>query len=112
MNETALFPLAGFHALPGCHCVTASIHKICDFHHYDISEEMLLGTKTGRSTSSLVPQINPVFLINGWTAPGARVFVDGRPWPAERYATQVSGHDLTVWVEGRFEQKTQFKIVA
>jgi hypothetical protein len=75
------------------------------------SEEMAMGTKTGHSASNVVAQINPVFVINGWTAPGARVFVDGQELPARRYATQVHDHDLTVWVEGRFEQETQFKIV-
>ena len=40
-------PLKGFTSLPGCHCVTASFHKICVFSGYAASEEMLLGLGAG-----------------------------------------------------------------
>ena len=42
-------------------------------------EQMALGTRTGQSDAVIVPQINPVFLINGWSSPGARVSIDGEP---------------------------------
>src|SRR5512138_501556 len=39
--------LPGFEALPGCHCVTGSLRKVCAYNHYPISEEMLLGLGAG-----------------------------------------------------------------
>jgi hypothetical protein len=55
-----------------------------------------------------VPQINPVFVINGWHAPAATVAVDGKPLAADKVRMQVSGEDLVVWVEGVFSQETAF----
>jgi hypothetical protein len=52
------------------------------------------------------PQVNPVFLITGWRSPGVRVSVNDEPLAAERFRAQVCGHDLTVWVQGKFEQPT------
>ncbi|MBI5565166.1 MAG: DUF4872 domain-containing protein, partial [Chloroflexi bacterium] len=40
-------PVAGFKALDGCHCVTASFKKVCAFNRYDVSEEMLFGLGAG-----------------------------------------------------------------
>src|SRR5512141_2683091 len=42
-----LTPLPGFRALDGCHCVTASFRKVCEYNRYPISEEMLLGLGAG-----------------------------------------------------------------
>ena len=52
------------------------------------------------------PQVNPVFLITGWCSPGVRVSVNDEPLAPERFRAQVCGHDLTVWVQGKFEQPT------
>jgi hypothetical protein len=46
-NIPSLQPLPGFQALDGCHCVTASFRKICEYNHYPISEEMLLALGAG-----------------------------------------------------------------
>jgi hypothetical protein len=40
-------PINGLQALDGCHCVTSSFKKMCAFHGYAISEEMLLGLGAG-----------------------------------------------------------------
>ena len=58
------------------------------------------------------PQVNPVFLITGWASPGVTVSVDGKPLTAERFRAQVCGHDLTVWVEGKFAEPTDFTFAA
>ena len=63
--STALAPLPGFAALPGCHCVTGSFHKVCAYNHYPISEEMLLGLGAGVS-----------FIY--WQAKGQAPFFGGR----------------------------------
>ena len=48
MTQTlSLQALPGFQALDGCHCVTASFRKVCAYHQYPISEEMLLGLGAG-----------------------------------------------------------------
>jgi hypothetical protein len=57
------------------------------------------------------PQINPVFLINGWTSAGVRVFTGGKELGSEAYCSQVSGHDLTIWVQGTFEQPVDFEFL-
>ncbi|MCZ7679290.1 MAG: hypothetical protein M5U28_11245 [Sandaracinaceae bacterium] len=57
------------------------------------------------------PRLNPVFLINGWSAPDVQVLVDDRPLDRDRYRAQVYGHDLTVWVQGRFDQATKFSFI-
>jgi hypothetical protein len=80
---------------------------------YDYALRAYAFRKTGNDRLSLtmapsVPQINPVFLIDGWTSPGVSVRIDGEALPANRFQAQVSGHDLTVWVEGRYAQPTEF----
>jgi len=57
-----------------------------------------------------VPQINPVFVVDGWTAVGARVQVDGEDVPAADYAAQVSGHDLVLWLKRRFAKPARIVI--
>lgn len=48
MNDNlTVKPLEGFEALDGCHCITASLKKVCAFYDYEISEEMLLGLGAG-----------------------------------------------------------------
>ena len=42
-----LKPLDGFQALATHHCITGSMRHIYEFHHYPISEEMLLGLGSG-----------------------------------------------------------------
>jgi hypothetical protein len=42
-----LQPLKGFHALKTHHCVTGSMRHIYEFHHYPISEDLLLGLGAG-----------------------------------------------------------------
>lgn len=84
---------------------------------YDYSLRAYTFRKTGEDRMSLtmtptVPQINPVFLVDGWTSPGVTVHVNGQALPAERYTAQVSGHDLTLWVEGTFAQPVEFAFTA
>lgn len=59
-----------------------------------------------------VPQLNPVFVVDGWKSAGARVAVNGQPLDEKAYRTQVKGNDLIVWVEGRFEEETHFALEA
>lgn len=54
------------------------------------------------------PQINPVFLINGWRASHVVLRIDDQEVPSKRYRFQRSGDDLVVWVEGHFAQSTEF----
>jgi hypothetical protein len=54
------------------------------------------------------PQINPVFLINGWNSPYAVVIVNGTQLRSDGFRAQVCGHDLVIWVHGRFAETTQF----
>ena len=84
---------------------------------YDYALRAYTFRKKGNDQVSLTmtpsaPQINPVFLINGWTAPEVRVTVNDRPLDAAQYRSQIYGHDLTVWVEGRFDQPTKFSFEA
>ncbi len=58
------------------------------------------------------PQINPVFLINGWTAPGVTVTLDGRALDTQCYQAQIHEQDLIVWIEGRFAQPVELAFVA
>ncbi len=57
------------------------------------------------------PQLNPVFLINGWNSPTVTVTVDGEVVPAEQVVHQVAGDDLVVWIKGRFEEPATFEFV-
>jgi hypothetical protein len=84
---------------------------------YDYSLRAYVLRKTGddRVRLTLTPsvaQINPVFLINGWRAAQVRVFIDGQELAAGQFEAQVSGHDLSVWVKGRFTQPTEFVFLA
>jgi hypothetical protein len=45
----SLKPFDGFRSLETHHCVTGSMLHLYDFHHHDISEEMLLGIGSGLS---------------------------------------------------------------
>ncbi len=58
------------------------------------------------------PQINPVFLIDGWATPGVRVFLDGQELGNDRFQAQISDHVLTIWVSGRFATSAQFTFLA
>jgi hypothetical protein len=59
-----------------------------------------------------IPQINPVFLINGWSSDGVIVNMDGNLLPPGQFQAQVSGHDLTIWIDGRFDRETQIEFTA
>jgi hypothetical protein len=48
-SKMTLHPFKGFRSLLTHHCVTGSMLHIYDFHHHDISEEMLLGIGSGLS---------------------------------------------------------------
>jgi hypothetical protein len=61
---------------------------------YDFSLRAYTFRKQGEDRVELImtpkaPQINPVFLINGWSAPGVRVRVDGGELAPERFRAQV-----------------------
>ncbi len=64
---------------------------------------------TMRPTAS---QINPVFLISGWTAPDVQIMLNDKPLDTDQFQAQVSGHDLIVWVQGKFEESTHFRFLA
>jgi hypothetical protein len=58
-----------------------------------------------------VPQVNPVFLINGWSSPSVGVRIDGREAARGECYAQVHGHDLTIWIRGRFDRETGFEFL-
>jgi hypothetical protein len=57
------------------------------------------------------PQINPVFLINGWNSPYVTVIVDEAELRSDDFRAQVCGHDLVIWIHGRFAETTQFSFL-
>jgi hypothetical protein len=80
---------------------------------YDFSLRAYTFRKKGedRVSFTLIPsaaQINPVFLINGWSAPHVQVTANGTLLNSNQYRAQVNGNDLTVWVEGSFTEATRF----
>jgi len=58
-----------------------------------------------------VPQVNPVFLINGWSSSGVTVRLDGRELVPGDYYAQVHGPDLTIWIAGRFAADTDLEFL-
>jgi hypothetical protein len=83
---------------------------------YDFSLRAYTFRKTGDDRINLTmtpktPQINPVFVFDGWTSSDARVFVNDAPLDRDRYQTQVCGHDLTVWIDGTFTEPTRFSFL-
>lgn len=84
---------------------------------YDYALRAYVLRKTGDDRVALrfVPQamqINPVFVINGWTAPTARVAIDGRMLGADEFCTQIHERDLVVWIRGRLSREVQITFVA
>ncbi|MDW8101167.1 MAG: hypothetical protein RML36_16970 [Anaerolineae bacterium] len=80
---------------------------------YDFALRAYTLRKQGEDRISLTmrpraPQINPVFLINGWSSPGVEVWVNGKPLSANGYQAQIHGNDLTVWIVGQFAEETNF----
>lgn len=53
-------------------------------------------------------QLNPVFLINGWTSPDVKLEINGQAVDKQDFRYQVHGQDMTIWVEGRFTEATEF----
>ena len=83
---------------------------------YDFALRAYVIRKQGEDRVNLTmtpgqPQKNPVFLINGWNSPTVQVKVNGQALPQERFVHQVAGHDLTIWIEGRFAESTTFEFV-
>jgi hypothetical protein len=84
---------------------------------YDFALRAYVLRKTGDNRIRLTmkpiaPQINPVFLINGWTAPDVCVYLNGQELDSSRFRAQVCGHDLTVWVAGHFSESIEFGFLA
>jgi hypothetical protein len=84
---------------------------------YDYALRAYVLRKTGADHVRLVmtpraPQINPVFVINTWTAPNVRVHLDGQELGSDRFQAQVSGDEATIWVSGRFAESTEFVFLA
>lgn len=84
---------------------------------YDFSLRAYVIRKTGEDRVELtmtptVKQVNPVFLINGWTSPDVVIDVDGSPLARELYEYQVSGEDMTIWIKGSFDEATKFSFRA
>lgn len=59
----------------------------------------------------IAPQINPVFLINGWKTPQVGISVNGKKLKQGDFYSQISGHDLVVWVKGQFDKPTKFEFL-
>lgn len=83
---------------------------------YDYSVRAYIFRKYGadRVTFTMkpsAPQINPVFVVNGWTSPGVVLSIDGDEVDDGKYRAQVTGEDLVIWVAGTFEHATQFQLV-
>lgn len=57
-------------------------------------------------------QLNPVFLITGWTAPSVRVYLDGEEMGSDRFQAQLGADGLTVWVAGHFATSIEFAFMA
>lgn len=84
---------------------------------YDFSLRAYTFRKTGDDRVNLTmkpraAQINPVFLFNGWTSPDVRVLVNGVQLEPGAFQAQVSGNDLTVWIQGTFTEPTEFSFLA
>lgn len=80
---------------------------------YDFALRAYTFRKTGADRVTLTmkpgaPQINPVFVFNGWTSAEVQVGINGAHLQQDRFQAQVSGHDLTVWVQGTFAEPTEF----
>ena len=80
---------------------------------YDFSLRAYTFRKTGEDRVSMIMrpraiQINPVFLFNGWNSPVVVINVNGVRLDSENYQSQISGNDLTVWVQGTFTEETEF----
>jgi hypothetical protein len=59
-----------------------------------------------------VPQINPVFVVDAWTAPHVRVYLDGEELGSDRFQAQVQGQELAVWISGHFEAAVDIAFIA
>ncbi len=57
-------------------------------------------------------QVNPVFLISGWSSPNVRVVVNDKQLDSDSFRAQIHGRDLTIWVQGEFEEVTAFDFLA
>lgn len=84
---------------------------------YDYSLRAYTFRKQGadRVTFSMYPsepQLNPVFVIDGWTAPEVVVRINGNTLATDQYQSQISGHDLVLWLPGQIDRETRFEVVA
>jgi hypothetical protein len=119
-DGTELEALAHSYGAPGAIHVHRDPGEPEDLHRgrvleegYDFSLRAYSFRKKGDDRVSITltpsaPQINPVFLINGWSAPDVHVMLDGTQVDSSRYRAQMNGNDLTVWVEGTFTEPTGF----
>ena len=59
------------------------------------------------------PVIDPVFSVSGWTAPveHLELSVDGTVIEANGFRAQTSGHDLVVWLRGRYRTPAAIRLV-
>lgn len=84
---------------------------------YDYSIRAYTFRKTGEDRVAFVmhpdePQINPVFVIDGWTAAEVVVSMNGSQLESEMFQYQISEHDLVLWLSGQINIETRFEFTA
>jgi hypothetical protein len=84
---------------------------------YDFALRAYVLRKTGedRVRLTMTPsalQINPVFLISGWNAPGVRISVEGEELGGDRYVAQACADGMSIWVSGEFAAPAEFVFLA
>lgn len=85
------------------------------FEGYAYSERAYTTRKFGEDQVKLamtpnVPAINPVFIINGWERPVAKVALNGKVLDKELFKWQQVENDLVVWINQRIAEPTEVEI--
>jgi len=56
------------------------------------------------------PVINPIFIINGWRSPRAKVIWNGEHLSTDLFESQISDGDLILWVNKKVTEPIEIKI--
>lgn len=80
---------------------------------YDFSLRayVLRKQREDRVAFTMIPQsvqVNPVFVIAGWSSHSVKVSVNHRQLSSSDYRYQVNGDELVIWIKGRFDRPTEF----
>jgi hypothetical protein len=59
-----------------------------------------------------IPLVNPVLVINGWKSPPETLEVSAgkSALDDQQHRAQIRGRDLVVWIEGTFDEETEFRL--